>query len=239
MDIDLTILRSLEREKEISFDVLVEAIEQALLTAYQKTPGAAEHARVVLDRKSGHVSVLAAEVDDEGNHPRGVRRHARGVRPDRRHHREADHAAAAARRGGRHPLRRVLRQGGRHHLRDHPAGPQPRRRHGRPGQARGAAAGGRAGAGGALRARHPDQVPGVLGPQGDARPADHPVPLAPEPGQEAVRPRGPRDRRRHRRDRGDRARGRPPHQDRGPLDRAPASTRRAPASARWASGSAT
>ena len=30
MDIDLSILRSLEREKEISFDVLVEAIEQAL-----------------------------------------------------------------------------------------------------------------------------------------------------------------------------------------------------------------
>src|SRR3954452_10404819 len=67
MDIDLSILRSLEREKEISFDVLVEAIEQALLTAYQKTPGAAEHARVVLDRKSGHVTVMAAEVDDEGN----------------------------------------------------------------------------------------------------------------------------------------------------------------------------
>src|SRR3954462_2751401 len=67
MDIDLNILRSLEREKEISFDVLVEAIEQALLTAYQKTPGATEQARVVLDRKSGHVTVLAAELDDEGN----------------------------------------------------------------------------------------------------------------------------------------------------------------------------
>ena len=40
MDIDLSILRSLEREKEISFEVLVEAIEQALLTAYHKTPGA-------------------------------------------------------------------------------------------------------------------------------------------------------------------------------------------------------
>jgi transcription termination/antitermination protein NusA len=67
MDIDLSILRMLEREKEISFDVLVEAIEQALLTAYHKTPGAQENARVVLDRKSGHVSVLAAETDAEGN----------------------------------------------------------------------------------------------------------------------------------------------------------------------------
>ena len=67
MDIDLSILRMLEREKEISFDVLVEAIEQALLTAYHKTPGAQERARVELDRKSGHVSVLAAELDAEGN----------------------------------------------------------------------------------------------------------------------------------------------------------------------------
>jgi transcription termination/antitermination protein NusA len=67
MDIDMAVLRSLEREKEISFDILVEAIEQALLTAYHKTPGAQERARVELDRKTGHVTVLAAETDDEGN----------------------------------------------------------------------------------------------------------------------------------------------------------------------------
>jgi len=67
MDIDMNILRVLEREKEISFDVLVEAIEQALLTAYHKTPGANDDARVVLDRKSGHVTVLARELDGEGN----------------------------------------------------------------------------------------------------------------------------------------------------------------------------
>ncbi len=66
MDIDLSILRMLEREKEISFDVLVEAIEQSLLTAYHKTPGAQENARVQLDRRSGHVTVFASEVDDEG-----------------------------------------------------------------------------------------------------------------------------------------------------------------------------
>jgi transcription termination/antitermination protein NusA len=67
MDIDLSVLRMLEREKEISFDVLVDAIEQALLTAYLKSPGAQENARVQLDRKSGHVTVLAAELDAEGN----------------------------------------------------------------------------------------------------------------------------------------------------------------------------
>ncbi len=66
MDIDLSILRMLEREKEISFDVLVDAIEQALLTAYQKTPGAGEHARVELDRKTGHVRVLARDVGEDG-----------------------------------------------------------------------------------------------------------------------------------------------------------------------------
>ena len=67
MDIDLSILRQLEREKEIKFDVLVEAIEQALLTAYHKSPGAQDGARVELNRKTGHVSVLAAELDDDGN----------------------------------------------------------------------------------------------------------------------------------------------------------------------------
>ncbi|MCL8027104.1 transcription termination factor NusA [Nocardioides bruguierae] len=67
MDIDMSILRTLEREKEIPLDVLVEAIEQALLTAYQKSPGAYEQARVELDRKTGHVSVLAAELDDDDN----------------------------------------------------------------------------------------------------------------------------------------------------------------------------
>jgi N utilization substance protein A len=67
MDIDMSILRMLEREKEISFDILVEAIEQALLTAYQKTSGAHTDARVRLDRKTGHVTVLVPELDDEGN----------------------------------------------------------------------------------------------------------------------------------------------------------------------------
>ncbi len=66
MDIDLNILRMLEREKEIKFEVLVEAIEQALLTAYHKTPGAQDKARVELDRKNGHVTVLATEIDAEG-----------------------------------------------------------------------------------------------------------------------------------------------------------------------------
>ena len=67
MDIDMSILRMLEREKEISFEVLVEAIEQALLTAYHKSGGGRENARVELDRKTGHVTVMAQEVDEDGN----------------------------------------------------------------------------------------------------------------------------------------------------------------------------
>ena len=240
MDIDLSILRMLEREKEISFEVLVEAIEQALLTAYHKTPGAQEQARVELDRKTGHVTVLATEVDDDGTAGREYDDTPDGLRPDRRHDREADHAAAAARRRGRHPVRRVLRQGGRHRLRGHPAGPQPRRRDGRPRQARGDAAGRGAGAGRELRPRRPGSSAwsisvrkGMRGPQITLS-RSHPNLVqklfaleVPEIADGTVEIAG------------DRPRGRPPHQDRGPLDRARASTPRAPASARWASGCAT
>ena len=98
----------------------------------------------------------AAETDEEGEPVARVRRHPGGLRPDRRDDREADHAAAAARRRGRHQVRRVLRQGGRHHLRRHPAGPRPRRRDGRPRQARGAAAGRPSG----CRARATSTAPG-------------------------------------------------------------------------------
>ncbi len=66
MDIDMNLLRMLEREKEISFDVLVEAIEQALLTAYLRSPGASGAARVELERKTGHVTVWATEVGEDG-----------------------------------------------------------------------------------------------------------------------------------------------------------------------------
>jgi len=69
MDIDMQALRLLEREREISLDVLVSAIEQALLSAYHRTPYAHQRARVEVDRKSGHVTVWAREpqgVDEDG-----------------------------------------------------------------------------------------------------------------------------------------------------------------------------
>jgi len=72
--IELVTLRQIEREKEIPFDELVEIIEQAIQSAYlrhaenQKLPVPSEDAvKVTLDRKSGEISVLVPELDDEGN----------------------------------------------------------------------------------------------------------------------------------------------------------------------------
>ncbi len=62
MDIDLSVLRSLESEKDISLETVIKAIEDALLMAYHKTEGASPTARVEVDRKSGHVTVWAREV---------------------------------------------------------------------------------------------------------------------------------------------------------------------------------
>ncbi|WP_425954433.1 transcription termination factor NusA [Xylanimonas sp. McL0601] len=61
MEIDMTTLRLLERERDISLDVLVEAIEQALLSAYHRTPDSYHRARVEVDRRTGHVTVWARE----------------------------------------------------------------------------------------------------------------------------------------------------------------------------------
>ncbi|HET8926698.1 MAG TPA: NusA N-terminal domain-containing protein, partial [Microbacterium sp.] len=70
MDIDLTLLRSIEREKEIPFDELVRIIEQAILTAYAKhsspTGTLPDGARAELDRKTGHVSIFVPLLDEEG-----------------------------------------------------------------------------------------------------------------------------------------------------------------------------
>lgn len=66
MDIDMSALRMLEREREIPLDLLIPTIEQALLMAYHKSPGAIDQARAELDRKSGHVTIWADEVDEDG-----------------------------------------------------------------------------------------------------------------------------------------------------------------------------
>jgi N utilization substance protein A len=66
MDIDLSVLRSLESEKDISMELAVKAIEDALLVAYLRTGGASPTARVEVNRSSGHVTVWAAETGENG-----------------------------------------------------------------------------------------------------------------------------------------------------------------------------
>ncbi len=66
MDVDMSALKQLERDKEISMDVLLEALSEALLNAYEKTPGAVPGARVEVDRRTGKVSVYAPELDEDG-----------------------------------------------------------------------------------------------------------------------------------------------------------------------------
>jgi N utilization substance protein A len=66
MDIDLSVLRSLEAEKDISMDLAIKAIEDALLVAYHRSDPVAATARVEVNRRSGHVTVWAAETKEDG-----------------------------------------------------------------------------------------------------------------------------------------------------------------------------
>ncbi|HKH64381.1 MAG TPA: transcription termination factor NusA [Solirubrobacterales bacterium] len=51
-------VRALEQEKGISAETLMDALEDALLSAYKKTPGAAKYARVDLDHETGDFRVF-------------------------------------------------------------------------------------------------------------------------------------------------------------------------------------
>jgi transcription termination/antitermination protein NusA len=66
VSVDLAALRSIEREKEISFEHLIDALETALLSAYKHTAHSMPHARVAIDRKSGEVVVWAQDLDENG-----------------------------------------------------------------------------------------------------------------------------------------------------------------------------
>lgn len=66
MDVDMAALRAIGTEKEIPFDYLVSAIEDALYNAYTKTESPKPGARVVLDRRTGRATVLVPERDEDG-----------------------------------------------------------------------------------------------------------------------------------------------------------------------------
>lgn len=60
----------LEKEKQISKDVLIEAIESALVSAYKKNYGTSQNVRVDIDRETGDINVfmrkdIVDEVEDE------------------------------------------------------------------------------------------------------------------------------------------------------------------------------
>jgi N utilization substance protein A len=66
MDIDLSVLKFIEREKEIPFNDLVSIIEAAILAAYQKHVGNTDPARAELSKSTGHVNIFAPVLDEEG-----------------------------------------------------------------------------------------------------------------------------------------------------------------------------
>ena len=222
MNVDIAALRAIERDKDIPFETVLEAIETALLTAYRHTEGHQPHARVDIDRKTGVVRVLAHETGPDGepgperdDTPEGFGRiaatTARQVIVQRLRDAENERTFGefAAKEG--EIVAGVVQRDAR-------------------ANARGVVV---VGIGGGTEGVLPqaEQVPGesVRPRRADAllrrgcharsaRHADHALAHAPEPGPQAVRARGARARRRVRGDRRGRAGGRAPHQDRRAVD---------------------
>jgi transcription termination/antitermination protein NusA len=57
----------LEQEKGVPRDTILEALANALVSAYKRTPGAAEEARVTIDADTGEINVFGQVLDEEGN----------------------------------------------------------------------------------------------------------------------------------------------------------------------------
>ena len=60
-------LESIEREKGIKIEIMLEALANALVTAYKRMPNAAEEALVEIDVETGDIRVIAQELDEEGH----------------------------------------------------------------------------------------------------------------------------------------------------------------------------
>ncbi len=57
----------LEREKGVPVETILDALANALVSAYKRTPGAAEEARVTIDADTGEITVFGQELDEDGN----------------------------------------------------------------------------------------------------------------------------------------------------------------------------
>lgn len=60
-------LENLERERGIPVETILDALANALVSAYKRSPGAAEEARVTIDPDTGEMLVYAQELDEDGN----------------------------------------------------------------------------------------------------------------------------------------------------------------------------
>ena len=63
----LDALELLEREKGVPAETILDALANALVSAYKRTPGAAEEARVTIDPETGEIVVYGQELDEDGN----------------------------------------------------------------------------------------------------------------------------------------------------------------------------
>jgi len=66
MDIDIKALKQLVKEREMTWERVASAIEEALLAAYNKNSGSSPNAKVTLDRVTGHVSVMVTKFNEDG-----------------------------------------------------------------------------------------------------------------------------------------------------------------------------
>lgn len=70
MKIDFQVMEALElleRERGVPVEMILDALANALVSAYKRSPGAAEEARVTIDPDEGDIKVYAQELDEDGN----------------------------------------------------------------------------------------------------------------------------------------------------------------------------
>ncbi len=69
MDFNLMLdaLEGVAREKGVPVETILDALANAFVSAYKRTPGAAEEARVTIDADTGEIVVYGQELDEDGN----------------------------------------------------------------------------------------------------------------------------------------------------------------------------
>ena len=102
-------LENIEREKGISIEIMLEALANALVTAYKRMPDAAEEALVEIDIETGDIQRDRAGARRRGQRRPRVGRHAQRLRSHRRADRQAGDPPAHPRGRARDEVRGVRR----------------------------------------------------------------------------------------------------------------------------------